>query len=121
MKLKRDNDTWYAELCALSFGTLLLALAGFVFYRLNNRPTSVWKIAVTPNACLSIVITIIEACVVFTLCSAMGQLKWVVYKEKPQSLAEMQVFDDASRKSLVGGAKLLTGRGGYIQSPCPSS
>lgn len=111
---KGKRDTWNLELFSLSVGTVLICALAYILYKLNGYPMSIWNISITPSACISIIIAISEACTGVAVGSSLGQLKWIKYRQASRSLSEMQAFDDASRKSLAGSFRIVTGRGGYV-------
>lgn len=61
---------------------------------------------ITPNALLSILITIAKSSLLLTIGSAIGQLKWTYLEQRPQPLVDAQKFDNASRGPL-GAIQLL--------------
>ncbi|KAI0598980.1 hypothetical protein F4775DRAFT_591769 [Biscogniauxia sp. FL1348] len=78
-----------------------------VLARFNGRALPDWPYDITLNALL---VTVATAGVGV----ALGQLKWVRFRERRAPPADMERFDEASRGTW-GAVKLLgTGRGGYL-------
>lgn len=112
---KTHQDSWWLEFSTMILSTIILAALSIGLYEINGRPMAVWSLHVTPNALASTFMAFMDACLILVISSCMGQLKWINYRRAPRSLAEMQLFDDASRRSFPGTLLLLTGKAGYVQ------
>lgn len=111
---KASEDSWLLEIGTMLLSTALLTNLTVGLYELNGRPVAVWPLPITPNALASGLMAFMDACLLLVMSSCMGQLKWINYRRAPRSLAEMQLFDDASRRSFPGTFLLLTGKAGYV-------
>ncbi|KAI0534584.1 hypothetical protein GGR58DRAFT_482345 [Xylaria digitata] len=96
----RLNNGWapeiFCEVCSVVF---LLAMI-ILLSRLEGRPLSTWTIAVSPNAVIAILSIASKASLIYALGQTISQLKWLHLLKKPDSLEDLQHYDDASRGPL---------------------
>ncbi|KAI0453824.1 hypothetical protein F5B21DRAFT_515102 [Xylaria acuta] len=96
----RLNDGWTPEIvCQVGSVLFLLALI-ILLSRLNGQPLSTWDIAVSPNAVVAILSIASKASLIYALGQTISQLKWLHLTKKPDSLEDLQHYDDASRGPL---------------------
>ncbi|KAI0466553.1 hypothetical protein F4859DRAFT_507332 [Xylaria cf. heliscus] len=110
----RLNDGWapeiFSQVCSLLF---LLALI-ILLSRLDGRPLSTWTIAVSPNAVVAILSIASKASLIYALGQTLSQLKWLHLTKKPNSLEDLQHYDDASRGPLGAIRMFWTVRSGHF-------
>ncbi|KAI0975065.1 hypothetical protein F4678DRAFT_360450 [Xylaria arbuscula] len=68
--------------------------------RLDGRPLATWTIAISPNAVIAILSIASKASLIYALGQTLSQLKWLHLLKKPDSLHDLQRYDDASRGPL---------------------
>ncbi|KAJ4246011.1 hypothetical protein NW762_013755 [Fusarium torreyae] len=92
--------------CLITLGLCLL-LARFDGH---NAPDfgSVPNWGITLNTIVAIMINLAVATSISAVVECVSQLKWLWFSEQPRSLADIQIFDEASR-GLFGSLKLIWG------------
>lgn len=118
LEAKGKNDTWSLELLSLLASTIILGALVYILHRFDGSPMTEWTLHLTSNTCVSIAIRLVEVLTGVAICSGLGQLKWIKYRQRSRSLAEMQRFNDASRKSLAGSLAVGVGHGKWVDSSC---
>lgn len=103
--LRNFDDSWLWEIgsAALSVCGISL-LVGFLLWIHDTRYAS-WQYTISPNAIVSVMMTITEGAMLVAVSSCLSQLKWTHYSE-PTPLYTMQAIDEASRGSW-GSFQLL--------------
>ncbi|KAJ8132249.1 hypothetical protein O1611_g1381 [Lasiodiplodia mahajangana] len=110
----RFNNGWgpeiFSQICSVLF---LLALI-ILLSRLDGRPLSTWTIAVSPNAFVAVLSIASKASLIYALGQTISQLKWLHLTKKPDSLEDLQHYDDASRGPLGAFRMFWTVRSGHF-------
>ncbi|RYC61420.1 hypothetical protein CHU98_g4801 [Xylaria longipes] len=96
----RLNSGWGPEIFSQVCSVLFLLALIILLSRLDGQPLSTWTIAVSPNAVISILSIASKASLIYALGQTISQLKWLHLTKKPDSLADLQHYDDASRGPL---------------------
>lgn len=96
--------TWELLSCLLAIGALIGILV--VLKQFNGKSLQDWPYHFTINTLVSILVTIIKVAIVVPLAEGISQLKWSWYKRRENALADMVVFDSASR-GIFGASRLL--------------
>ncbi|KAI1289106.1 hypothetical protein F5Y03DRAFT_378418 [Xylaria venustula] len=96
----RLNSGWIPEIWCQVFSIAFLLAMVILLSRLDGRPLSTWTIAVSPNAVIAILSIASKASLIYALGQSLSQLKWLHLLKKPDSLHDLQRYDDASRGPL---------------------
>ncbi|EXJ57865.1 uncharacterized protein A1O5_12423 [Cladophialophora psammophila CBS 110553] len=99
------DNWWIWEVMGLlgSAAGLLAMLAFLLKYDGNQQPS--WK-QLSLNTVIAILSSLSKLLLFIPLTSAIGQLKWIWVAQQKRSLADLSVFDAASR-GLIGSIQLL--------------
>lgn len=100
---------WWQEVCSMSLSLLCLSANIGVLAKLDQSPYAKWQVAnvdITPNTIVSIIATLTKASLLLPVAEVVVQLKWLYFQARDQRVADLQVFDDASRGPL-GSLRLL--------------
>ncbi|KAI0160636.1 hypothetical protein GGR57DRAFT_499313 [Xylariaceae sp. FL1272] len=95
--LDRFGTSWWLEIASEIFSVATLLALIILLTKLDGRPLSTWTIAVSPNAVIAVLSIATRASLVYALGQVVSQLKWLHLLRKPDSLADLQHYDDASR------------------------
>ncbi|KAJ3495685.1 hypothetical protein NLG97_g3217 [Lecanicillium saksenae] len=98
---------WVLELICFFFAAATVLVICVVLWHYNGRPLPDWPYGLSVNTLLSILSTVLRACLLAVLASIMGQAKWTWLRSGPRPIDDLQKFDRASR-GLVG-AFLIVG------------
>lgn len=93
----RSIRQWKWEILALTFSSLCLAIVIVLLLVMNNRRLADWTLPISPNALVSIAITLSKSSLLMLIAEGISQLKWAHFAEKRQVLYDLQLFDAASR------------------------
>ncbi|KAL8327964.1 hypothetical protein RB597_004006 [Gaeumannomyces tritici] len=95
--LRRDG--WFYEVAALIFSAACVGAMVGVLAAIKDRPVREWTAVtvITPNAVVSLLSTLCKAALLAAVASCIGQLKWLHFGSEPRRLADLEVFDGASR------------------------
>ncbi|RHZ47233.1 DUF3176 domain-containing protein [Aspergillus thermomutatus] len=93
-------DTWFGESIAMSFSFLCFIAIVAVLWVYDKKPNPNLKYGLTLNTIVSVLGTGCKSSLIFAVAEAIGQLKWVWFRNKRSRLHDMQSFDDASRGPL---------------------
>ncbi|CAK1362457.1 unnamed protein product [Cercospora beticola] len=96
---------WFEVLGMATSVAALLAIFGILF-AYSGKPLSDWKAILRPNTVVAVLSTLSKSAMLMVVGQCIGQLKWVYFAQRPRSLRNIEIFDDASRGPL-GSAKLL--------------
>ncbi|KAF2136392.1 uncharacterized protein K452DRAFT_292425 [Aplosporella prunicola CBS 121167] len=99
------TNWWLIELTAWVLSAFALAAIVALLATCDNKPLPRWPMSITLNSFVSILATIMKACLVVPVAEGISQLKWLWFK-KAGILQDIQTFDEASR-GLFGSMKLL--------------
>lgn len=96
--LRNLDDSWLWEIgsAALSVCGISL-LVGFLLW-INDTRYASWQYTISPNAVVSVMMTITEGAMLVAVSACLSQLKWTHYS-RPTPLYTMQEIDEASRGS----------------------
>ncbi|KAI8625011.1 hypothetical protein F5Y19DRAFT_451963 [Xylariaceae sp. FL1651] len=94
------NSGWIPEIVSEVFSVASLLAMIILLSKLDGQPLSTWAIAVSPNAVVAILSIASKASLIYVLGQTISQLKWLHLINKPDSLEDLQHFDDASRGPL---------------------
>ncbi|CZR66586.1 uncharacterized protein PAC_16487 [Phialocephala subalpina] len=101
----RQSDWWLREFSSCLF-SLLCAVAIIIILKVyDGEPLSKLPKGITLNIVLALFTTLAKAGLMIPISEALGQLKWVWFKEE-RPLVDFETFDQASR-GPIGSVKLL--------------
>lgn len=112
----RSRGTWTLEITTIliAFGAVG-AIVGIVA-RFNGEGLPDWPYYITLNTVIAMLATVAVAAMSTSLQNGLSQLKWIRFKERRAPLADMEVFDEASRGAWGSLKLLVTARGGFLGS-----
>ncbi|KAI0813785.1 hypothetical protein GGR55DRAFT_545392 [Xylaria sp. FL0064] len=110
----RLNSGWIPEVFSQVCSVLFLLALIILLSRLEGRPLSTWTIAVSPNAVIAILSIASKASLIYALGQTISLLKWLHLLKKPESLQDLQRYDDASRGPLGALRIFWTVRSGSL-------
>lgn len=96
----RLNHGWTPEIFSEALSLAFLLALVILLFELDGRPLSTWTIAVSPNAVIAVLSIASKASLIYALGQSISQLKWLHLSQKPDSLEDLQHYDDASRGPL---------------------
>ncbi|KAF2141099.1 uncharacterized protein K452DRAFT_309532 [Aplosporella prunicola CBS 121167] len=99
VKAPLPSGSWIPESICMAFCLALLISLAIMLRAFDGRPRSEWSSDVTPNAVISAIVTSMEGCLAFLVASGLGQMKWIAFAQKPQSLLNIELIDSASRST----------------------
>lgn len=105
------QKTWILELLGLLCSAAGLIAIAIILCKYDGKQRPTWSISL--NAVVSILSAIVSIGALYSVTHAVNQLKWVWFSEKERKLADIQVFDSASRGVLGSMALLLHLRARY--------
>jgi hypothetical protein len=85
----------------------LVVALGVIFWSMDNKPLSNWNSHVSLSTSISILTTAYAMALMQGVSTFIGQSKWLHFKKRPRRLADLEIFDQASR-GVWGSALLLT-------------
>ena len=104
--LNRFNNWWTFEISSfVGSVAALLAIIG-ILVRYNGRPGPEWPDHIAINSVLSWFTTLMKAMMFVPIASCISQASWNRYRDRPQPLKDVAIFDAASR-GLLGSLRLL--------------
>ncbi|KAF2219619.1 hypothetical protein BDZ85DRAFT_276095 [Elsinoe ampelina] len=108
-----QSESWTLEI--ISLVTATAALGGIIgtLGHFDGRALPDWPYDITLSALIALPATIANANLAVPLQSGLSQLKWIRFKAGRTPLADMEVYDEASRGTW-GALKLLVKRRGGI-------
>lgn len=107
---KLVTDWWLVELLAVAVGIACIVALCAVLKKYDNQPAnrfnSLFGVNITLNTLISILSTLGRAALLLAVAECISQLKWKWYRSNDRPLADLDVFDQASRGAW-GGFLLL--------------
>ena len=110
-------DTWLQELLSIAISFICLVALVILLFHYDQKPLRDWKLDITLNAVISILITVMDATLALPLAAGFGQLKWILLKREKQPLQKVQQLDDASRSTMGSFTLLLSLHGRLVSYP----
>ncbi|KAF7192362.1 hypothetical protein HII31_06394 [Pseudocercospora fuligena] len=101
---------WWPEFTACFAGVGIIGIIAGVLARFSNEQLDKWQSAITLNAILSVLVTVLYFLLMVTIAKCISQLKWNYFVHR-QPLSDIELFDKASRSpwgSLVFISKSLS-------------
>ncbi|KAI1389875.1 uncharacterized protein F4822DRAFT_428216 [Hypoxylon trugodes] len=88
---------WWWEIGASVLSIVGILLVGLVLYRIDSNTLQNWLYSIQPNSLISVLTTVSKASMMVPIASSISQLKWQHFSYRPNTLNNLQLFDDASR------------------------
>ncbi|KPM35255.1 hypothetical protein AK830_g11323 [Neonectria ditissima] len=105
--LLRTLKLWVRELLSLLL-SLVSFLAIIILLRAYKDTTlSSWKLPISINAVVAILSALFRGGLAAPITEGMSQLKWIWFSQRPQSLADMEQYDQVSRGGLVASFLMI--------------
>ncbi|KAL7931830.1 hypothetical protein V8C35DRAFT_308682 [Trichoderma chlorosporum] len=96
---------WEIVACVLSF--VCLAAIVIVLKYEDGKQLDQWSLAISPTAVVSFLATIARSSFMLAVTEVLGQLKWLHFNRQPRRLADLGLFDNASRGPYGGFILIL--------------
>ncbi|KAF4556381.1 Hypothetical protein D9617_1g082580 [Elsinoe fawcettii] len=111
-----QTRSWTLEI--ISLVTAMAAVGGIIgtLGHFNDRALPDWPFDITLSALIALLATIANANLAVPVQSGLSQLKWIRFKAGRTPLADMEVYDEASRGSWGALKLLVKRRGGFYGS-----
>lgn len=103
-RLAKLENTWILELSGLALSAAALLAIVIILQKYDGKPRPAWRISL--NAVISVLSYLGSVGALYTITHGVSQLKWTWFSERERNLADLQVFDSASR-GAVGAVELL--------------
>ncbi|KAI0842302.1 hypothetical protein F5Y06DRAFT_259489 [Hypoxylon sp. FL0890] len=97
---------WWWEILAIILSLACMCGLVVLLAKIDNLPLQSWWLPIEPNSLVAALITVAKASMMVAVASCIGQLKWRHFTIRPRTLADLQLFDNASRGPW-GSALLL--------------
>ena len=91
---------WYKEILAIVATFSFQGAAVAILIHMSEQPLSAWNFLIGLNATISIFSTATKATLLLAVNACISQWKWLHFKGKKRPVADLDLFDDASRGSL---------------------
>ncbi|MCJ1428148.1 hypothetical protein MMC29_006056 [Sticta canariensis] len=99
---------WIWEILALLVSILALMMIVLILYLFQGRSLLDWPCPITINSLIAICSTVMKAALSVPVAASISQAKWDwFHQEEGQTLADMEIYDQASR-GLWGAMRMLT-------------
>ena len=108
------SESWAPEVLSLVLAVLSMVAMIAILAHFNGRALPLWPSTfVTLNAVVAVLVTMTAAFVGIPLSNGLSQIKWIrVQAPGGAPLADMDMFDSASRGAMGSFGMLVKGRGG---------
>ncbi|KAK6077459.1 hypothetical protein SCUP515_04987 [Seiridium cupressi] len=97
---------WWWEVTAMILSIACMSAFMVLLTKMNNIPLQSWWLPIQPNSVIAILTTVGKAALMVPAAACISQLKWRHFLLQPRTLADLQLFDEASRGPW-GSALLL--------------
>lgn len=99
---------WIWEILALLVSILALMMIVLILYLFQGRSLLDWPCPITINSLIAIFSTVMKAALSVPVAASVSQAKWDwFHQDEGQNLADMEIYDQASR-GLWGAMRMLT-------------
>ncbi|QYS92594.1 hypothetical protein H0G86_000005 [Trichoderma simmonsii] len=98
---------WLWEIVSCIFSLVCLAAIVIVLKYEDGRQLDQWSLEISPTAVISFLATLAKASFMLAITEILGQLKWLHFSGQPRRLADLSVFDRASRGPWGGFVLVL--------------
>ncbi|KAF4979262.1 hypothetical protein FZEAL_4507 [Fusarium zealandicum] len=88
---------WWWEIGAAVLSLTCMGLIMGVLIRADATRLEGWPLSIQPNSIIAVLTTVAKTAMMVPITSCLSQLKWRHVTTRPRPLADLQVFDDASR------------------------
>ncbi|KAK4079076.1 hypothetical protein Trihar35433_181 [Trichoderma harzianum] len=101
------SKLWLWEIVSCIFSLVCLAAIVIVLKYEDGRQLDQWSLEISPTAVISFLATLAKASFMLAITEILGQLKWLHFSGQPRRLADLSVFDRASRGPWGGFVLIL--------------
>ncbi|KAJ2993362.1 hypothetical protein NUW58_g1862 [Xylaria curta] len=91
------NSWWWWEIMAIVLSIASTVGLVVLLAKIDNTPRRSWSLLIQPNSFIAVLTTISKAALLVPAASSLSQLKWRHFESAPRKLADLQLFDGASR------------------------
>ncbi|KAK4062835.1 uncharacterized protein Triagg1_9705 [Trichoderma aggressivum f. europaeum] len=98
---------WLWEIVACLFSLVCLAAIIIVLKYEDGKQLDQWSLVISPTAVISFLATISKSSFMLAITEVLGQLKWLHFNGQPRRLADLSLFDRASRGPYGGFVLIL--------------
>ncbi|KGO74829.1 Protein of unknown function DUF3176 [Penicillium italicum] len=98
--------SWTLEILSCLVSALFLVAIILVLYEFDGKPVPDWPYGITLNALVSVLSTVMKACMAFIVCEGLSQLKWSWFSNS-NKLSDLALLDAASRGTAGAFIALL--------------
>lgn len=99
---------WWWEIMAMVLSFACMCAIVVLLTKIDNIPLQSWWLPIQPNSLIAALTTIGKAALMVPAASCISQLKWRHFFLRPRGLADLELFDEASRGPW--GSALLIAR-----------
>ncbi|KAL4888134.1 hypothetical protein BDV59DRAFT_148904 [Aspergillus ambiguus] len=107
------NDLWIWEILLLFVASFTLSAIVIVLQQYNGKDLPNWPFGITINSILSFIAQVLTACITGVVATCLSQSKWIHVKTRDRSLADINIYDFASRGPIGCLAFLIQHRTGF--------
>ncbi|EME76912.1 uncharacterized protein MYCFIDRAFT_18181, partial [Pseudocercospora fijiensis CIRAD86] len=97
---------WLWEILSAVFSLLCMGAVIAILAYMDKELLEDWHFPISPNALVSIFMTLAKSAMLLVVAEGISQLKWVYFREQSHRLYDMLHFDNASRGPW-GAAELM--------------
>ena len=108
------EDWWLFESLSGLFSVFCLTAIVVVLSLYKDRPLHDWQYPISVNTFVSVFATLAKSSILTPVAACISQLQWDYVAQRPHSLRDLQIFDDASRGPIGAIALILRLRQGAI-------
>ncbi|KAL5084231.1 hypothetical protein Trisim1_012225 [Trichoderma cf. simile WF8] len=101
------SKLWLWEIVSCIFSLVCLAAIVIVLKYEDGRQLDQWSLEISPTAVISFLATLAKSSFMLAITEILGQLKWLHFSGQPRRLADLSVFDRASRGPWGGFVLIL--------------
>ncbi|KAI1329709.1 hypothetical protein F5Y16DRAFT_79558 [Xylariaceae sp. FL0255] len=107
IRRERPPFSWGRELTSLTVSVLVVsALVALLLYVRDKPYYETWDFVISLNSLLAILTTTYKTAQLHAVSGAIGQVKWMNFRKKPQRLRNFEIYDESSR-GPQGAIKLV--------------
>lgn len=106
------STSWALEIVSLMIATGAMIAMVVLLAQYDDQPLPKWPHDITFNAMIALLATLTVTALAVPLSNSFSQLKWIRFTTGAAPLADMEIFDDASRGTWGAALMLVKLRGG---------
>jgi hypothetical protein len=106
------SNWWLWELASMALSALCLCFMGLLLFFYDNQTLpKAWPLGITLNTYIAILSAFFKFALAVPVAAAMGQLKWIWFRDDPKPLMDFERFDEATRGPWGSVSVLIRTRG----------